>query len=242
MIPEDNLLNYFNKSNMPSWPCPICKGGTINILDVSLSIKEHERKIYYYNIINKKYRYSCLYECSNKKCEATVFSIGVGYGIGDQEDLSKVILKPTYFDPPIRIISTTESCPENVDAYIIRSSKTFFMNNELTANSLRVVIENILSNIKVPTVKILKNGRKSRLSLAERINLLAKNYTFLSGHFDAIRLVGNSGSHGNYLTKNEIIMAYRIIEDLINEIYEEKSKKLASSIDLLRNKRSPKFP
>lgn len=92
----------------------------------------------YDNII--KYRYSCIYKCSNRKCDANVFNIGIGYGIDDIRDKSKIILKQTYFDPPIRIINTSKNLTETVDKYITESFRTFFINNELTANSLRITI------------------------------------------------------------------------------------------------------
>lgn len=242
MITEENLTNYFHIDNMSPWPCPVCNIGHIYFLKTSIRITKHENGILYHNIIQIKYRYSCSYKCSNRKCEAIVFSVGIGYGIDDIRDRSKIILRPTYFDPPIKIVNTTTKVSESVNNYLIESFRTFFINNEATANNLRIALEKILDEIGVPREIKRRKGNLSRLSLGQRIDLIGVNHKFLVSHFDAIRIIGNDGSHGTSITTNEIIMAYHIIEFLIAEIYEERSKKIISSINYLKSKKSKSFP
>jgi hypothetical protein len=107
------------------------------------------------------------------------------------------------------------------------SFSTFFSSPSLSLSALRSALEVLLGEMEVASVDA--NGKF--LSLARRINLLPEASRKIIEPANAIRWLGNDGTHegGFRVRKSDVLDGYRIFEHILIELYPEKR----ASVDAL---------
>jgi len=84
----------------------------------------------------------------------------------------------------------------------------------------------MLNDLNVNRYRLV-NGKRRIINLHQRIDLLPAKYDELKDMLMAVKWLGNAGSHqGGELTTDDVMDAYEIIEHVLSEVYEEKTKKL----------------
>jgi len=101
----------------------------------------------------------------------------------------------------------------------------FFADYGASANHIRIALERILDHLKVKKFE-LKRGKRVFISLHKRILLLPSKYNDVSDLLFAIKWLGNTGSHSHKITIDDVMDAYEILEVVLNEIIENKTKKI----------------
>jgi len=249
MIDRKLYKGYFLKEEMNSWMCPKCNKGTLQIDEKKFIFEEnsitkqyshHEEFHIPYDI---EYTYTALLTCTNPKCKEIVASSGIG-GVdivgqtfsphGYTENEYGDYFQPRYFYPPIHIFVIPKDTPKNVKEAIVSSFSLVFNNQPAAANQIRIALECLLTHLKVKRFNT-KNGRRIRLNLHQRIELLPSKYQKIKEVCLAIKWLGNAGSHcDDIMSFDDLFDGYDMLSFVLEELYDNKHehvKKLAKRIN-----------
>jgi hypothetical protein len=229
----------FTEKRFPDWFCPTCQKGLLlpqknTFFKEELAESKMGRNHDAWEPDWIKYTYSCLLKCSNDKCKEVVANVGDGSvtsSIEEDEEgyLDQVFgeyFSARYFNPHLKLIRIPAKCPESVTNVLNESFKLFFCSPSSASNQVRIAVEELLTDLKVKRYETAK-GKKRYISLHRRINLIPKKYEDLKELLFAIKWLGNDGSHSRSGIKIDDVMdAYDLIEHVLSEIYEAKTKKL----------------
>lgn len=241
MIDKKILNSRFYKNKDSYWHCPTCFSGYLVISENTLSSRETSvsEKAHQYDRCEPEcvsMVYSCIFECSNKSCGEKVTSSGSGFldwsievdDGGYPQEVYVDCFEPHYFYPPLKIIRTPKSIPEDVGEHINKSFELFFSSPSAAINHVRCALELILNHLKVPRYTNNK-GKRRNLNLHQRIERLSKKHPDLQEYLLAIKWVGNNGSHPERkLIKKDLIDLYDILEHVLFEIFDNKSQTILS--------------
>ncbi|HTI12805.1 MAG TPA: DUF4145 domain-containing protein [Puia sp.] len=124
---------------------------------------------------------------------------------------------PLHFTPILQLFPVNSSVPQSVVTSLEQSFDAFWKDTWSSANALRRALEKLLDELGVPMAKALHQ----RIESSQGYGL---DHTQL---FSAIKLIGNTGSHGNPLIKDDLLDAYTIFEHCLGELYRSGDKNSA---------------
>ena len=246
------LKRPFTKDRSPDWICPTCGKGVLRIKDNTFHSEEiahsrdHNHDFWEPEWI--EYVYSCLLVCTNDKCAEVVASSGTGsVDWSVQEDIHGVpeqvygdFFKPKYFAPSLRIINTPKECPEEVAEPIEESFRLVFSSPSSAANSIRVAVEQLLTDLKINRFDLVK-GKRRYISLHQRIALIPQKYEEIKDLILAIKWLGNAGSHSrSAISFDDVMDAYEFLDHILQEVYVQKARKLKAKAKVVNKKKGPK--
>lgn len=248
----------FSVSRTPDWQCPTCGTGILKIRadtfrkDERRHSRDHSQDAWDPDWI--QYIYSCLLTCTNEDCGETVCSAGIGSvdscvfedANGEIEQNYDDFFRPKFFEPHLELIPIPEKCPKSVCEPLRESFKLFFLSPSAASNSVRISIEELLTNLKIKRYNIIK-GKRRLISLHQRIGLIPAKHDALKDMFLAIKWLGNAGSHGagagsGEITIDDVMDSYELMEHILQEIYEPKTKKLMAIAKKVNKKKGPAKP
>lgn len=227
------LSEEFNIEHLPQWLCPTCKIGILEIGEKTADIEQTAESTALkwhpnYDHELAEYTINATLKCNNKKCCETVISVGSGR-VSEYQDYSDegepiheyiTLFRPSYFQPSLNIFNVPDNTPENIAKMLNKSFALFFCDSDSCCNRIRVCIEFMLDELKVPRVYRNKENKEMRSNLHYRIEHIPEEYEKIKGLLLAIKWLGNVGSHGNEgLTKKVTIDAYEILKLVLNIIY-----------------------
>lgn len=223
----------------PLWPCPACFDGrlilqrdTLKTLEHGSSRKAHTHEAWDLSWIRKEF--IALLQCNLARC-AEVISVSGELRVGeDDEGPPYDIFEPRFFSqgPPIFPIHTTY--PDPIQILTKEAFFLFWIDTKSSANRIRATIEEILTDKSIQiAVSKLKLG--TRLPLHARIQLFKKKNAEAGELLEAIKWIGNAGSHANDadLDREALLDAFDILEHVLELLYVRKTahiKRLARKI------------
>jgi len=240
--------NPFTLDSIPTWICPNCKIGVleidkknIKIFESSASKSYHSHPAWEPTWINGGFL--GFFKCSNSKCSEIVGIIGKMNVVEGQEfneeyerwDLVAFKeLSPTQFCPQLDIFQINKDVPEKIKETILIAFNIYWTDLSSCANKIRVVAECIMDDMKVPKT-YLDKGKRKGYSLHKRIEQFKKTNIEEAEHLMAIKWIGNVGSHQlENLTKEDILDGFEILELVTNKLYDKSTariKKLSKKIN-----------
>lgn len=234
---DDKLFtSYFYIDNIPVWPCPKCGVQSLACANEGFnkSLKEPiDPNHPAYEPEWNEYIFTMSLKCSNASCNCQVVCVGTGEvsqeylcdGSGDSGYFES--FKATFFEPALKIFMPPKGTPDFVQKALITSFSTFFTSPSLSLSALRSALEVLLDEMKVTSVH--KNN--SFMKLADRINSLPEDSRKIIEPANAIRWLGNVGTHGGgfQVRVSDVLDGYRIFEHILIELYPEER----ASVDAL---------
>ncbi len=243
MLDKRLLTSGFENNQSNYWHCPKCSHGYLKIEKDTFICRETASSERYHTSVNWEltcinYIYSCIFKCSNYDCNERFSSSGVGSvefidveeDDGYQRKIYGDYFQPYYFYPPLQIINISSNVPKNIADKLMKSFELFFCSPSSSANYARSALELILTKLKIPKTTI-KNHKRVKLNLHNRIDKLPEKYKALKETLIAIKWIGNEGSHSNEeLTKDNVLELYEILEYALNEIFDNKTQNLKKKV------------
>jgi hypothetical protein len=247
MIDRKLYKGYFTKEDMSKWQCPTCNSSALKVVDKQF-IKKHNSATeinYHEDWFDSPemivYTFTTLLSCTNPQCKEVVSCSGTGYveeeyytEYGHSERRYVDCFKPVFFYPPLHIFTIPDDTPENVKDAIISSFSLVFNNQSATANQIRIALECLLTHLKVKRFETVK-GKRKRLNLHKRIELLPEKYKKIKEVCLAIKWLGNAGSHcDDTMSFDDVFDGYDMLSFVLEELYDNKHehvKKLAKRIN-----------
>jgi hypothetical protein len=151
----------------------------------------------------------------------------------EHEVLEDKTLVPKSMVPAPPIIKWPEKLDSVPREHLFHSFELFWMNRGACAGRLRIFIEALLDQLGVVREAIKRNGKKGTLDLSERIDELDKLKPGHKAALDALRHVGNFGSHEGDADFEDLIVCYDILETTLVELIEDKRAKLDAEISAI---------
>lgn len=244
-----NLYKHsFTLKNSPDYMCPKCNIGLLRIqentfknyttFDVNEAMKLPEFEPEWV-----EYIFNCIFECNNDRCDSKVLctgrgSVGVDIEVddyGQQYPEFDDYYRPLFFHPNLRLITIPEGTPAHIERTLNKSFELFFTSPSAAANLVRISIEEILTEQQVKQYTTNKKGERVKLNLDSRIkHHLPEKYQTIREHFEAVKWLGNAGSHsGEELTSDNTMDAYELVEYILSQVYAsfDNMNKLAQAIN-----------
>lgn len=254
MIDKKLLTSYFKKNENAYWHCPTCSNGYLVIEDNTFSSREtaisqkgHGHYAWEPDWVSLVY--SCIFKCTNKDCSEKVSSSGHGFLDWDIEEDEDGIpqqtysecFEPYYFYPPLKIINIPENVPDDITEQLKKSFELFFSSPSASVNHARSALELILTHLKVPRTTINNRNKRVKINLHNRIDKLAQQHSEFKQFLLAIKWIGNEGSHPEKnLTKNDVAELYEILEHVLSELFDNKSKAILAKAKKINKARGIK--
>lgn len=224
---------YFNEGEIPKWRCPTCLTGTLIlrgklfVADNAVTRRDINEDYFDAEQISRVFNGALC--CAN--CEETVVFCGSG-GVDrehSQEDNDYEWVNyyvPRFFYPALKIIGMpeNESVPKDMKKAIAASFLVFWSNLDSCANRLRTAIELLLDSMAV--VRKVNPNVTKELTLHQRIERIdSAQFPDVQQMFNAIKLVGNDGSHDlGQVPREDILSCYEILEHVLELVYPPPSK------------------
>ena len=214
--------SFSSKHRLPTWPCPACINGSLQKDKESITLLNTEAtnkglSLAYVGDAMAEFKFHGYLKC-NECSERVVIS---GYGKYYHEDLeghASAIFKgkripvyfPTHFQPELHMIMLPGSVDAQTKLLLIKSFGHFWYDLDACANKIRHALENLVTQ---------RNGVGSNLH--QKIDSLSKKLdSQIVDTMLALKHIGNDGSHlGREFTKDEILDAYALLEDLLNLLF-----------------------
>jgi len=247
-----NLYKNFTKDNIPEWMCPTCEKSLLRLEEGSFKSSEsgqskrgHKHEGWGFDWV--VYRFNCVLTCTNSQCLETVMCVGSGlvdefydiddYGYSTQEYCD--YFKPKFFYPALSLFNIHNDVPKSVRDSLVDSFSMFFCNPPASMNHVRVALESLMTELKVKRYKTV-NGSRKLIFLHQRIELLPSKYEDLKERLLAAKWLGNAGSHdGSNISTEDVVNAYAIVEDVLNEIYDNKKSHIKKMAKKINKKKGP---
>lgn len=241
----------FTKDRVPTWPCPSCGAGQLQLLPKSLVLQEtpdsRDHSLEEWEPDWIRYVYSCIFVCSNGVCREMISSAGTGRVDYDEYEDEKHgwvqatedLFSPKFFDPPLRMIDVPQNCPSDVAGHLRESFALFFAAPGAALNCVRTAVEAVLTNLGIKRFSTVRGARRP-ISLHQRIGQLPPKHHHLAEMLTAIKWLGNAGSHsGSDVTADDVLVAFNLVEHVLAEIYDAKGKKLTAIAKRVNKKKGP---
>jgi hypothetical protein len=170
--------------------------------------------------------FACLLRCPT--CREVSIAAGpyrvVEYGVSYRDapepepDYAKD-LSVRFFSAPPHIIHPPPKVPKAVTDHLEVSFGLYWQEPEAAANRVRASIENLLTHLRVPQTTRTSQGRRRWLSLHERVERLPESQRENRTLLMAVKWIGNSGSHGDSVTCDDLLDGYQLLDHVFNDLF-----------------------
>jgi hypothetical protein len=138
---------------------------------------------------------------------------------------------PTYFSPTLDLFPVrADAWGEDLAKSVRRSFALYWSDRRSAANALRRALEVLMDQQQI-----------TGSSLHDKINAYAGLHLDASALADALRYIGNHGSHGNGpLTHEDMQTAYEILEGVLNYAFpDDKDQQLLQKAQKINQEKKP---
>lgn len=226
----DRTLFERRFATFPQWECPTCGKGHLE-LDPD-TLHREETASTKQSRVHEEFdgdwiteRFSALLKCNFKNCNEPVAIGGVVTLELDAEfdEEGNFVqawvdqFEPEFLSPapiPIRFI---EGIPQTVEASLTEAAGLIWQSPEASANKVRQAVEQLLDTKKVK--KFAGTSKSKKLVLHDRIKLFEVTDPDNAVILFAIKWLGNSGSHGDELSREDVLDAFDFIELVLANLF-----------------------
>lgn len=225
-------------ANFPSYNCPRCRRGTLSLvadtmqrLEATYAKREHAEKGYH--PYNEMTRFSCLLQCSSSPCgEVVAVSGDITHDVdvimvdGEyQEDYTAEYLPRSMFPAP-PVVRMPRKLPKACADHLNAAFGLMWADTGACANRIRTFVEVLLDHFSIDREGPGKSGKIYRYDLSKRIKLFEAQKPGHETLYDALRLVGNLGSHEGSVKWDTLLRAFQLADYLIEILIEGKGQSM----------------
>lgn len=233
-VDTDRILRAYSIDDFPVFNCPRCQHGILLLNKETLvcsepAFSENRMKQPGSDPTDFLYRFFLQFCCNGKTCGekvAVIGSSGVAYDYDENGEMQyEQYYQPKAFFPAPVLISLPKNTPDGVKRLVRAASSVAWSDYNAAANRLRVCAEVLLDELGV--------SREDRDTLNKRIKRLDEPLADHKDILDALRYVGNVGSHGEDVTRQVLINSFQLFEYMLEELYggrKEKMQQIAKSL------------
>ena len=171
--------------------------------------------------------FSTTYVCNNTSCKERVTIAGTY-----QYD---VIAQTSYDDPPyapffvvkfctpaLPILQVPKATPEKVTDAIAQASSVIWLDPNAAVNRLRVDVEELLNSLRISKTRVNRKTRaRTRMNLHDRIVRFAAVHAVAGEALEAVKWVGNAGSHMDQVAIDDALNCAEVLEYALRDLYDK---------------------
>lgn len=222
-LPLLPLGSWFPRGSWPHLPCGACSTGELQIsepteIDVSARYRDHPG--WEPEWIGG--HFSVQAECTDRDCRSIALLVGKmkvdadvderGHWYGDYGTFYEL----RYCDPPLRLLAVPGGTPDDVKRAIESASHVVWMDPSSAANRLRAAVEHLLTDL----------GVAKRGSTHKRIERLAASRQDVANALEAVKWIGNDGSHTAAMPLRDVLEGVALLERALNLVYDHTAAEL----------------
>jgi hypothetical protein len=217
----------FPQEDIPSFPCPCCKRGVAVIDERTLKIEEPtyvrgSRSADGWEPSWDISRFIFFMRCAVATCGEIIAVSGTVTTDMYMDDefgwAGHNVLHPHSVMPAPYIISLPDDMPSQVTNPLIEAFELFWPDLGSSANRLRVSVERLLDEFNIPHQSLNAKGKTTRLALGQRIDAFKAHDPDHAQTLDALREVGNVGSHEGAVQWQVLLDAFQLYEAALAEL------------------------
>ena len=211
-----------------------------------LSVESQADQYYQHHCpMDDSYTYHATLICSDKNCKKLVITTGEGFvdlyvddSNGNIETKYEVYYQPKYFNPSLEIFPLPEQTPSTFAKAIKKSFELFFTDSDASLNQLRSAVETLLNELGVE-----RNDRNGKpLRLHHRLDKLNGGYAKYKASLEAIKWLGNAGSHTSdnvCVAAKDVLDGYEILQPIISDLYDTPEHSLEELVSTINTNKGP---
>ena len=244
----------FSLDSLPGWICPTCKRGvikpdkgTLRQYETIESRADRQNPEWERSLIRRQF--SIAFVCADDSCGQILLCVGTtrieeitpsspddppGFDYAD-------LFVPEFFSIPLNIFEIPKKCPLPVSKEIHRSFYLFFTDPSAALNHVRSAIEKLLDHYQVKHFNVVKH-RLIPIKLHSRIELFQAIKPDIAKKLLAIKWIGNAGSHPTPVTKENVLDAYEILEDVLIFLFEKRDLRIRRLVAQVNKRKGPIAP
>lgn len=225
----------YHKNGFAAFPCPKCGTGKLRRMkDRTFEQWKSESDA---DPMYTEGKFACFLQCTTGYCKAVAVMSGVAVSVyescigpdGEQQMEESIYFYPRNMLPGAQVIAVPKKTPKAVAAEISKSFDLIWTERSSAANKIRNAVEEILVDHGIP--KLTANGGFN--PLANRLEEAEKKQMLHHDTLVALKDVGNTGSHEAELPLNDLLDAYDILEEALEDIYGGRRARLQGIKDRL---------
>lgn len=246
-------ITSFTRESFPRYRCPTCENGWVSFAKDSLQnrLPQYQREweaMDGFDFEWQSMRFSCTLVCNIEECGEVVNVHGdTSYEDdldedGDHRIITILRIRSMYPAPPI--IPVADDVPPMMKRELRTAFQLYWVDRGSCANKLRVVVELLMDHLNIPKHK-LKNGGDaanpedySFVPLGKRIEefIAQAGNNVHADVLDALRVIGNVGSHTQAPGKSDLIDAFDLLQHLLNELVLKRNDNIAKIAKAMKDK------
>lgn len=175
------------------------------------------------------YLFNSFLECSECKQSVSASGVLLEYKTGLSQSLPRAKqVKIDHFSPAVLIFPISENTPKEIAEELLDAFKHFHFDPPSSASKLRRAIENFCKDMQV---------EENTNNLGRMIKNLEKTHPEEAKYLDALRLIGNEGTHGSNVAELDLLYAFQVFQFVL-ELYDRNARynELNHVYDKLANK------
>lgn len=235
-MPVDRVLwrtEWFKENESPPFQCPTCYRGVLEIDRDSTAEAPTATTRRCSNRADWEQdfwegRFCCLLKCTNRGCGESVSMVGhIKMAYNESNGAPAGGYYPLYSAPSLHLLPIPPQCPADVAAEIVTGCGLFWCDRPGGMNHLRKAVELIMDHVNVPRRQVVVSGgsRKYKMrSLHNRIEVFRLKNPGLADRLEAVKWLGNEGSHGDQVGKEDFFNALDLLEDFVQEHFQCRGK------------------
>lgn len=241
---DRNLWAASYNNELPHWPCPTCGKGHLSSLEGKLWIEEtgpskaaHEHDAWEPEWIQN--RFVAFLECSLPACKEVATVCGTSGVTHDQVDWDEWITTNIFtvlsVNPSPMPISYPGATPATIIAPLEVAAALVWSSPESSANHIRQAVEALMDEAGLPS----KTAAGGNINLHARIEKFQETDTENGDVLLATKWLGNSGSHGGGISRDDVLDAFDMIEFVLENRYGTTKAELMAKVAAVNAARGP---
>jgi uncharacterized protein DUF4145 len=223
-------IDHFSEAGLTIWICPTCFTGAL--------------RLNRFPMLTENDLYSATFICTNSNClqefvgngKVSYYSDIFQHYVSKQSYGKKLKhFRPVHFSPNLRMFQLYSSDPPLIILELDKSFSTFWSDKQSSANAVRRALERMMDSLSIVGVDLHQRIMNCKSISSDVRDMLM-----------AIKWIGNTGSHGDDITRHDLLDAYFIIEHCLNELFPDRKCEtpfqIANEINQIRSPRSSIAP
>lgn len=238
------LDGWIDEDDWPRVPCPTCNSGYLterelkSFADASSTADQRHPSWEPDWLVGS---FSGVMRCDNSDCREPVVVAGEWQVVINEGDPSRgqygELYRVRFVRPALKLIELPPRTPAKVRQGIDGASALLWASPSAAANRLRVAVEDLLTAKKVNKTVLTARGRRKRLTAHQRIDLFRQTHPDVADALEAVKWIGNDGSHDEGLTASQVLDGVQVLELAIKSLYDTADVELRRRIrEINRNR------
>ncbi|PKH42155.1 protein of unknown function [Nocardioides alpinus] len=251
--PISALVGWLDEYDWPKVSCPTCGEGGLDFVEKSITTLEDvesaaKQESYKQGLAGPEELSGTFHGhliCDNSSCRDAVAMAGdwglwVNDGMYPERGSFGSVYRIRYLNPPLRLMNLPDKTPQKVQDCVQFASSVLWASPASAANQLRQAVEELLTARKVKRFVVNAHGKLKTVPLDARIAIFAKTHPAVAETLMAVKWIGNSGSHDNDLSAEQVLTGAAILEAAVKGLYDKTESELKATVKAIN--KSKGFP